>query len=78
MAWKLRFRNGAAEDSSRPIWNITACLLIVTVVSREVLVSADSYRGFEGSVIFLFHRKAVQEVNTQIAGTRILEISIKI
>jgi len=33
-------------------------------------VSTDSYCGFEGSGIFLFHRKAVQEANTQIEGTR--------
>jgi hypothetical protein len=35
-------------------------------------VSTDSYRGFEGSGTFLFHRKAVKEANTQIAGTKIL------
>jgi hypothetical protein len=35
-------------------------------------VSTDSYRGFEESGIFLFHRKTVQEANTQIAGTKIL------
>ena len=35
-------------------------------------VSTNSYRGFEGSGIFLFHLKAVQEANNQITGTKIL------
>jgi hypothetical protein len=59
----MRLRDGAGEDSIRSIWNITACLLIVKVVAREVAPSC-------------FIVKQLKKLICKLQVLRYLEISI--